>query len=283
MFIFIIGVLISVFSGSFEVVEDMQLVKFVILIFLGVVVGLLNVTEGEERDFLIASGVFIVSSSAIINLMQNFNLLSNLAIMLNNLMVFISPAAIVIALKIVFLFASESNMELKLDMPKQSDRDFWQEMWNSFLLLAVALVFVILILESFFEVSKIQKYLDIADLLITVVFVIDLIVLFRKSDNLQHFMKRNWVDILAVIPLGSMFKLAKVIRAVRIVKVLSRTQKITKASTSALKTNRFLKFFSKDSGFNKYVDDSPKTVKNRNKKSSSKKKRSSRTTKKTKK
>jgi hypothetical protein len=256
MIIFITGVLISVFSGSFDVLDEMQLVKMAVLMFLGIIVGMMNISEQQERDFLLASIAFIFGSQVITSTMNQHNFLGNLSIMLDNLVIFIAPASVVIALKKIFTFGSESDMDLHLDMPKKEDKHFLEEIWDIILLMAVAVVFVILILESFFNVAEIQTWLDITDLAITIIFVVDLIILFRKSSNFMEFIKLNWVDILAVIPLGSIFRIAKVIRAVRIIKVLSRMQKATKVaktSSAIAKSNRFLKFFSKNSGFNKYV------------------------------
>lgn len=265
MVLFIAGVLIAVFSGSFQVLDDMKMIRIIVLIFLGVVVGILNVSEEQERDFLLASVVFVVCSQAVISLMQKLNLLSNLGVMLTNLVIFIAPAAIIISLKTIFVFASESDVNFKLDMPKSKEKNVLEEIWNFLLLLSVAIVFIILILESFFDVADYQTYLDSADVIITIIFVIDLLILFRKSVTFKSFIRRNWIDIIAVIPLGSVFRLAKVVRAVRIIKILSRTSKITRAS-KIIKTNRFLKFFSSDSGFNKYVVDDKKQKKAQKKK-----------------
>ncbi|MFP4111986.1 MAG: hypothetical protein ACLFPQ_03420 [Candidatus Woesearchaeota archaeon] len=265
MLLFIIGVLISVFSGSFEIVQDMRVVKVVFLIFLGVIIGLLNVNEDQETDFLIACIAFIIGSQAIISVMQNLHLLNNLGIMLTNLMIFISPAAVIIGLKKIFMFASESDVDLRIDPPKKIEKNKLEQFWDIVLLVSISFVFIILILDSsFFDVSNIREFIDTTDFVINIIFVIDLVVLYRKSRGFVDFLKINWIDVIAVIPLGSLFRVAKVIRAVRIVKILSRGSKVSriaKVSSSTVKTNRFFKFFSNNSGFNKYVDydDSGKT------------------------
>ena len=217
--LFIFGALISVFSGAFDVSNEMAVAKVVVLIFLGLAVGMLNVNHSQENQFMLASATFIIASQAVISYMDKLYILGNLAIMLQNLIVFIAPAAVVIGLKNIIIFGSESEIKLKVSKKVKEKRKFLVEAWDIILLVSVSFVFVILILESFFKVDKIQGYLDITDWIITGIFLIDLVILFSRANSFIEFLKKNWVDIIAVLPLGYVFRIAKVVRAVKIIKI----------------------------------------------------------------
>jgi hypothetical protein len=113
-----------------------------------------------------------------------------------------------------------------------------------------------LILESFFDLAiypGLQEGLQAMDFIIMGVFFADLIVIFKNTKSFSLFLRKNWIDIVAVLPLGTIFKAAKVVRAVRIVKMFSKAEKAAKGTTKLFKVNRGFKIFSKDSGFNKIM------------------------------
>ncbi len=255
MIFFIIGALISVFSGAFEVMGGLENVKLAFLLLLGLLVGLVNISDKEQINFLVASVAFLFSSYILMEFAPHrIYLLNGLFVMLENFMIFIAPAAIVIALKLIFEYGSESNKEFMLELPSPHERHFLANLWDMILFVAVAFVFVILILENFFDLSvypTLRSLLMTLDYVILGVFVIDLVVIYRCQKNVLLFLRRNWLDIIAVLPLGSIFRLTKLVRLVRIIRIFSRAEK-------AAKVNRVSKFFSGDSGFNRLLAPSKK-------------------------
>lgn len=267
MIFFILGSLLSVFSGAFDVAEGLGNIKVVTLLILGLLVGLLNISDKEHVNFLIAAIAFLFSTNLLMQLAPNrLVLLRGLFLMLQNFMIFIAPAAVVISLKLVIEYASESDKEFLFEVPKTAKKRHQLDIiWDVVVFIAVALVFVILILESFFNLTPypgLQQLLVVLDYLVLAVFVIDLVVIYRKQKSLKYFLIHNWLDIIAVIPFGSVFKVTKVVRLTRIIKTFGKVEKAAKA-------NRATKFFSGSSGFNNLLTPDKKKVS----KKSSKKKR----------
>jgi hypothetical protein len=77
-----------------------------ILIVLGLVVGLLNITQKEVHGFLVASiALMLVGTLTKVDSLPLIGL--ELQASLSNLVFFIGPAAMVVAIKEIFLLASE--------------------------------------------------------------------------------------------------------------------------------------------------------------------------------
>lgn len=276
MAVFIVGSLVAIFGGVFPVNDNFKLIT---LLSLGFLVGLLNISDHQQKDFLIASTAFLFSGWLLTSnvLPSNFYILGNIIDVISNFMIFVIPAVIAISLKMVFAYSSESDKTLAVEMSSPEDRHVMENIWDVVVLAAVAFVFVILILQiPFFELNDtypgIYSALDSLDLFIVGIFVIDLIVIFRNSKSIREFLLRNWLDILAVLPIVSFLKIS---RAFKIVKIFSKAEKGVKAGSKVMKINRGAKFFSEESGFNKLLDNSPKkTVKSAKKKKSPKSKSS---------
>ncbi len=254
MVFFLIGVLIAVFSGAFDVLEGLENTRLLLLVTLGVIVGLLNISKDEQMSFLVASVAFLFSSNILIGVSPvGMRVLQGIFLMLYNLMVFVASATLVIALKLVFEYASESKKDVVFEVPKHDERPHSENIWDLTVFVSVAFVIVILILESFFNL---EPYPDLVNILIFLdyviigIFAIDLVVLYNKQKNLKLFFQKNWLDMIAVIPFGTVFRLTKLVRLVRIVRIFTRAQK-------ASRVNRASKFFSDESGFNKLI--SPNT------------------------
>ena len=98
---FLAGVAIAVLAG---------LVTFpsatVILVVLGLVVGLLNVTTRETTAFLIASAVLLLAGSAGLGSLPP-PLGTFVGSILSNIAAFVAPAGVIVALRAVFALASE--------------------------------------------------------------------------------------------------------------------------------------------------------------------------------
>lgn len=88
---FIVGLVIAVLAAF---LGDMTWIYWLLPI-LGVVVGFLNITEAESRAFLIAGIALLLSASSV----QSLPLGVVLARIMGNLLVFIAPAVVVVALK----------------------------------------------------------------------------------------------------------------------------------------------------------------------------------------
>ena len=106
---FIIGVLIAIviglFSGSLE--ANVQGWLVLLLVVLGLIVGLLNVTATESTPFLIAAAALMLtglSGDTLSNIPKIGSYLSGIVV---QIAVFVTPAAIVVALKAIQSLAKE--------------------------------------------------------------------------------------------------------------------------------------------------------------------------------
>ena len=96
--LFIAGVLVSVLLAFFEVTYSA-----IILIFLGLLVGFLNINEKEAEKFLIASVALLIigTASFSIILLNGTYIAGTVQMVLNNFVSFVAASAFVVALKTV--------------------------------------------------------------------------------------------------------------------------------------------------------------------------------------
>ena len=87
---FIIGLVLAVLIGLFTTTSTTIIW---VLSFLGVIVGILNVTGDEAHKFLVATIAFIISASSLAIV------LPFLSDALRNIVIFVSPAAAVVAFR----------------------------------------------------------------------------------------------------------------------------------------------------------------------------------------
>ena len=100
---FLIGALVAIVGGFLMNVLG-ETAVFSALFALGVIVGLLNVTIRETTDFLVATMALILVSAANLRLIPYFGfILQNI---LNTLLFFVVPAAIIVALRAVWVLAN---------------------------------------------------------------------------------------------------------------------------------------------------------------------------------
>lgn len=93
-YVFIVGVVLAVIAAFWQ-----QPWMWWVLAILGLVVGFLNITGEETRGFLLAAIGLILSASAV----RQLPLIGDeITAILDNLVVFISPAVLVVALKSLF-------------------------------------------------------------------------------------------------------------------------------------------------------------------------------------
>jgi len=102
---FIIGVVIALVVGIFSRKEP---IVTTILILLGLIVGLLNVTGRETTPFLLASvSLVIVSSMGGSALADVATIGATLKNILSAIMIFVMPATIIVALKAIYALAHD--------------------------------------------------------------------------------------------------------------------------------------------------------------------------------
>jgi hypothetical protein len=101
---FILGVLIAVVAGLASGMLDATVAGYIplVLVILGLVVGFLNIGAKEVNDFLIAAIALAVLSGAAAGLGTVPMLGMYLVAMVQYVAAFVSPAALVVALKAVY-------------------------------------------------------------------------------------------------------------------------------------------------------------------------------------
>ena len=99
---FLAGLLIAVILGLLT--SAISTTILTILVVLGLVIGFLNITEEEVHGFLMASiALLLVGSAANISVLP---LVGNMITsVLNNIVLFVAPAALVVAVKEIFMMA----------------------------------------------------------------------------------------------------------------------------------------------------------------------------------
>jgi hypothetical protein len=96
---FLIGVVLAVIAGFVPTIELTQGIWAGVFVALGIIIGLLNITAQEVKDFMLAGTVLIVVSS-----LSGFayRALPYVGDIIRALVVLFTPATIVVALKVVF-------------------------------------------------------------------------------------------------------------------------------------------------------------------------------------
>ena len=98
---FLIGVILAVILGALGVVE---VTWTAVLVVLGLIVGILNITDEEVRPFLTAGTVLVLVSFLGRDVLGSVALLGNI---LNAVMALFVPATVIVALKSVFSLAKK--------------------------------------------------------------------------------------------------------------------------------------------------------------------------------
>jgi len=98
---FLIGVVLAVILGALGVVQGLWTA---ILVVLGLIVGILNITDEEVRPFLTAGTVLVLVSFLGRDVLGTVAILGNI---LSAVMALFVPATVVVALKSVFSIAKK--------------------------------------------------------------------------------------------------------------------------------------------------------------------------------
>lgn len=95
---FLAGVAIALLLGLF--IGEAVGAWATTLIVLGIMVGILNIAEKETTAYLVAAIALLVAGSAGLGSLPFTNLM-NLSAMLGNIVLFVAPAAVIVAVKTV--------------------------------------------------------------------------------------------------------------------------------------------------------------------------------------
>lgn len=103
---FIIGIVVAVIAGIPNLGLPATAVALILAI-LGVVVGLLNVTEKEATGFLVAAVALVLVATGLKPIETAVPVLGGVVLaIVNNIGVFMAPAALVVAIKAIWDMAS---------------------------------------------------------------------------------------------------------------------------------------------------------------------------------
>ncbi len=96
---FLAGILIAVLVGLVPGIVAASTVATVLVV-LGILVGLINIGTKETADFLIATIALLVAGAAGLNALPAVG--SYVGSILSNIVAFVAPAAVIVALKAVY-------------------------------------------------------------------------------------------------------------------------------------------------------------------------------------
>ena len=101
---FLVGALFAILTGIFSGYMSTPVIVS-ILVVLGIIVGILNITVKETKEFLIATIALMLAGAINLGIIPYVGLL--LRSILSNIVVFVVPAAVIVALKTIYNLAKE--------------------------------------------------------------------------------------------------------------------------------------------------------------------------------
>jgi hypothetical protein len=102
---FIAFVIIAIIAGIAQtMVGGDFLVVTAVMVVLGVIVGLLNVSEKETTPFLVAAIALLAAGTANFAAVPGLGVISNI---LNFIGAFVAPAAVIVALKAIYVLGAK--------------------------------------------------------------------------------------------------------------------------------------------------------------------------------
>lgn len=105
---FLVGAVIAIVMGAFKLAAFDAALELIIIAVLGLVVGLLNITDKEKMLYLVATITMIVIFSSFNAALEKVPIFNDaLSKMLQNLTVFIASGGFIVALKSFLDIASE--------------------------------------------------------------------------------------------------------------------------------------------------------------------------------
>ena len=104
--VFLLGVFIAIVAG---VLAGANVTIVWVLAILGLIVGLLNIQTTDIHGFLVATLVLIVAAGSlnVLPVIGTFDIGNYIGTILQYIVIFVAPAALVVALKAIYSFASK--------------------------------------------------------------------------------------------------------------------------------------------------------------------------------
>jgi len=116
----------------------------------------------------------------------------------------------------------------------------WKEKkWSRFVDI-VTLIWLSIFITGFFSTERIADICNILNIGILIVFVADLVIIYRSSSNWHIFLKKYWFDILMVIPYFRVFRIFRIFRLLKIVKI-TKAARAAKAAKMITKSSRAIR------------------------------------------
>lgn len=123
----------------------------------------------------------------------------------------------------------------------------------------MALLIVTILVLSFLDIFFIQNpkftgYVEVFDLIICLVFGIDLYIRYKHVEDKKLFFKRSWIEMLAIIPFDVLFRVFRIFRLIRVMKLtkVSRVGRFANTFTKILRNIERVPFIS--SGISKTLN-----------------------------
>jgi hypothetical protein len=101
---FFAGLIIAILAGLFRDVVDLRILVTT-LVFLGLLVGLFNLTVKETMPFLVATVALMLAGIVNLSLIPYVGIY--IRSILNNIVVFVVPGAIIVGMKTIWKLASD--------------------------------------------------------------------------------------------------------------------------------------------------------------------------------
>ena len=207
MYLFIVGAILSVMDSAFPVDPSMRGYIYVALIFTGIFAGLLNVTPDEEHKFLLSCGVFLLVIIGFNQVFAGDPIIAGFTHFFQNGIAFVGSMAFVVAVKSILEYGSDNvqrgvpGEDLYATTKNTAQLSTSKHAWRAVVFAAVALTFIVLLLDLFFDLpATLMTLFDLLYWLIIIIFVADLFVLYRQADSWGKFLRHSWLDIVAAIP-----------------------------------------------------------------------------------
>jgi len=99
---FLIGIVLAIIAGFVPQLQTPTITW--VLVLLGLIVGFLNITAKEVQEFLIATIALVIAADAAADIIA---LGLTMSMILSNIVTFVFPAALLVALKAIWTLASE--------------------------------------------------------------------------------------------------------------------------------------------------------------------------------
>jgi len=111
MYFFTVGAILAILAGAFPLSSGMYDLVLIVLIFLGVFSAILNVGEDEEIGFIVAASAFLLAIVSFKFLLGYHPFIQGLASFFEVTTFFIGSMLAVVALRTVFEFGSQPDMD----------------------------------------------------------------------------------------------------------------------------------------------------------------------------